>query len=119
MCKHKPNAQVSIRAACCKKWFDCTQCHTEVSKHELLRRWELIFACKKCKKVFKKDLRDFEEQDEFCPYCDNHFTMDAADQSSNTPETPAMAMVQSDDPEYLRQQFGNVVSLERRDPRDM
>lgn len=109
MCKHNPTAQVSIRAPCCKKWFDCTQCHKEVAKHDLLKRWELIFACKKCKKVFKKDMRDFEEQDEYCPYCDNHFTLTPEDQIT---DAPAVAMIQSDDADYLREQFGNVVSVE-------
>lgn len=41
------------------------------------KTYEIIFACKKCKKVFKKDMRDFEEQDEYCPHCDNHYIMPA------------------------------------------
>lgn len=35
MCKHVLNAQVSIRAQCCKGWFDCSQCHKEKTDHEL------------------------------------------------------------------------------------
>ena len=36
MCKHVLNAQVSIRAPCCKKWFDCPMCHLESSPgHEI------------------------------------------------------------------------------------
>lgn len=27
----------------------------------------MIFACKKCKKVFRKDVNDFDEADEYCP----------------------------------------------------
>lgn len=77
MCKHILNAQVSIRAQCCKKWFDCIECHQSVSDHELLKTNEMIFACKKCKKVFRKDLNDFDESDEFCPNCDNHFVIEA------------------------------------------
>ena len=38
--------------------------------------------CKKCKKVFRKDMSDFEEADEFCPHCDNHYYIEA--------ETPEM-----------------------------
>jgi hypothetical protein len=56
MCKHILNAQVSVRSACCKKWFDCPDCHAESEKHELVRATEMVFACKKCKKVFRKDM---------------------------------------------------------------
>lgn len=37
----------------------------------------LTFACKKCRKVFRKDAETWEEADEFCPNCDNHFVIDA------------------------------------------
>jgi Zn finger protein HypA/HybF involved in hydrogenase expression len=37
----------------------------------------MTFACKKCKKVFRKDATDFDESDEYCPHCDNHFVIDA------------------------------------------
>jgi acetyl-CoA carboxylase beta subunit len=37
----------------------------------------MIFACKKCKKCFRKDGSEFEESDEYCPHCDNHFVIDA------------------------------------------
>ena len=77
MCKHILNAQVSIRASCCKKWFDCADCHKEVSDHPLAKMAEMVFACKKCKKVFRKDMIDYEEQDEFCPHCDNKYVLEA------------------------------------------
>ena len=54
------------------------------------------FACKKCKKCFRKEAQDFDERyrlwlpvpspggvtdqgysDEYCPHCDNHFVLDA------------------------------------------
>lgn len=35
------------------------------------------FACKKCKKAFRKDAAVFEESDEYCPHCDNHFVLEA------------------------------------------
>lgn len=111
MCKHIKNAQVSIRAPCCKKWFDCTTCHAENSNHELDKQFEIVFGCKKCKKVFRKDLRDWEEQDEYCPHCDNHFNIEPQGPS----EVPTFAIAQSDDPEALRQQFGNVMNA---DPRE-
>ncbi len=57
MCKHILNAQVSIRAPCCQKWFDCPECHAEASDHELTKTFDMVFACKKCKKVFRKDSR--------------------------------------------------------------
>ena len=42
----------------------------------------MTLACKKCKKVFRKDLGEMEEADEFCPHCDNHYVIEA-----KTPET--------------------------------
>lgn len=77
MCKHILNAQVSVRSPCCKKWFDCAECHQEQETHPLLQRFEMIFACKKCKKCFRKDAKEMEEADEYCPHCDNHFVLEA------------------------------------------
>lgn len=34
---------------------------------------EMAFICKKCRKAFRKDLSQYEESDEFCPHCDNHY----------------------------------------------
>ena len=56
MCKHILNAQVQIRAACCKKWYDWAVCHAENEDHDILRQAEMVFAWKKCKKVFRKDI---------------------------------------------------------------
>jgi len=78
MCKHVLNAQVAIRSPCCRKWFDCAECHYETEKHPLEQRTELTFACKKCKKVFRKNAEEFEDSDEYCPFCDNHFVIEAA-----------------------------------------
>lgn len=50
----------------------------------------MTFACKKCKKVFRKDMEAFDESDEFCPGCDNHYYLEA-----KTPE--ARLQVESDD----------------------
>lgn len=77
MCKHILNAQVSIRSPCCRKWFDCADCHQEQESHPLRKTLEMTFACKKCKKCFRKDVQEFEEADEYCPNCDNHFVLDA------------------------------------------
>lgn len=69
MCKHILNAQVSIRAPCCRRFFDCPECHAEASDHELLKRDELAFVCKKCRKAFRRDVHDFVEDSaaEYCP----------------------------------------------------
>ncbi|RPB26957.1 hypothetical protein L211DRAFT_819875 [Terfezia boudieri ATCC MYA-4762] len=88
--KHILNAQVSIRSPCCKKWFDCAQCHAESEKHVLLQRTEMTFACKKCKKCFRKETQDWDESDEYCPHCDNHFVIDAK-------EPKAMLQVEGED----------------------
>lgn len=29
--------------------------------------------CKKCKKAFRKAMDAYEESDEYCPHCDNHY----------------------------------------------
>ena len=38
MCKHILNAQVAVRAPCCKQWFDCPECHEDKwgEDHELM-----------------------------------------------------------------------------------
>lgn len=107
--KHILNAQVAIRSPCCasaipkmtiriaadearigKRWFDCAQCHHEQESHDLLQTLEMTFACKKCKKCFRKDAQEFEDSDEYCPHCDNHFVIDA--------KTPKAALsVESED----------------------
>ncbi|KIM40400.1 hypothetical protein M413DRAFT_446581 [Hebeloma cylindrosporum] len=37
----------------------------------------MAFLCKKCKKAFRKDMTAYEESDEYCPHCDNHYVIDA------------------------------------------
>ncbi|PPQ70831.1 hypothetical protein CVT26_014036, partial [Gymnopilus dilepis] len=75
--KHILNAQVSIRAPCCKQWFDCSECHAETQSHNLAKTLEMVFLCKKCKKAFRKDMTAYEESDEYCPHCDNHYVLEA------------------------------------------
>ncbi|KAL0240658.1 hypothetical protein I308_106457 [Cryptococcus tetragattii IND107] len=77
MCKHILNAQVAIRAPCCKKFFDCPQCHAESQDHPLRKTMEMAFLCKKCKKAFRKDMTEYEEADEYCPHCDNQYVIEA------------------------------------------
>lgn len=45
-----------------RKWFECAECHQENSDHPLLQSFDMTFACKKCKKCFRKDSREFEER---------------------------------------------------------
>ncbi|SCZ96116.1 BZ3500_MvSof-1268-A1-R1_Chr8-1g10016 [Microbotryum saponariae] len=75
--KHILNVQAAIRAPCCRQWFDCAECHAEKEDHDLTKTTEMAFLCKKCKKAFRKDMTKFEESDEYCPHCDNHFVIDA------------------------------------------
>ncbi|WVF69078.1 hypothetical protein IAT40_003852 [Kwoniella sp. CBS 6097] len=79
MCKHILNAQVAIRAPCCKKFFDCPECHAETQDHNLRKTLEMTFLCKKCKKAFRKDMDAYEESDEYCPHCDNHYVIEAVE----------------------------------------
>ncbi|TCD60930.1 hypothetical protein EIP91_009283 [Steccherinum ochraceum] len=89
--KHILNAQVSIRAPCCKQWYDCAECHAEAQDHQLRKTTEMAFMCKKCKKAFRKDMSAYEESDEYCPHCDNHYVLEA--------KTPHAAIgVEGDDP---------------------
>ena len=44
-----------------KRWFDCPDCHEELTDHKLKKTTELVFACKKCSKVFRKDVAEFDE----------------------------------------------------------
>ena len=67
MCKHILNPQVAIRSQCCKKWWDCAECHQEQMDHDIMKTVEMVFACKKCRHVFRKDASNFEETDEYCP----------------------------------------------------
>jgi uncharacterized CHY-type Zn-finger protein len=45
-----------------RKWFDCAECHQEQADHPLQQSFEMIFACKKCKKCFRKDGREYEDR---------------------------------------------------------
>ncbi|KAF1795597.1 Zinc finger, CHY-type [Phytophthora cactorum] len=71
MCKHIPNAQASLCIPCCNRWFDCSECHFELSDHRQQSAAEMAFICKQCRKPFRKDLTAFDEEDESCPHCGN------------------------------------------------
>ncbi|KAJ2505004.1 hypothetical protein GGI11_007160, partial [Coemansia sp. RSA 2049] len=51
---------------------------------------EMVFMCKKCKKAFRKNANEYEDADEYCPHCDNHYVIEA--------KTPIAALgVEGDD----------------------
>ena len=86
MCKHLLNAQVAIRYYD-GNWYDCPKCFEELNKRypDLSRQGTVVvMACKLCRKCFRKDLTQFEEADEYCPHCNNHYVVEAV-----TPETLA------------------------------
>ena len=80
--KHILNAQVSIRSPCCRQWFDCAECHAETQDHPLAKTTEMAFMCKKCRKAFRKDMTAYEESDEYCPHCDNHYVSQRSESST-------------------------------------
>lgn len=47
--------------------------HEENEDHILQKTVEITLICKSCKKAFRKDLSDFDETDQYCPFCDNEF----------------------------------------------
>lgn len=81
-CKHILNAQTSIQAPCCLKWFDCSECHDEYMDHQMGYSANILFACHSCKLSFRKDFTIFGDKDETCPHCDNRYVIPA-----RTPES--------------------------------
>ena len=63
----------------CGRWESGDGGHMEKwgDDHELMPTMELVFLCKKCKRAFRKQVEEFEEADEYCPHCDNHFIIEA------------------------------------------
>ncbi|CAM9196076.1 unnamed protein product, partial [Scytosiphon promiscuus] len=56
MCKHIINAKVSIQTSCCRRWYECPECHDERENHPQRISNNVAFACKTCRKIFVKDL---------------------------------------------------------------
>lgn len=80
-------------------------------------------VCKQCKKAFRKDLADFDEADQFCPYCDNEFFIPAV--TGNMPAAPPQPSEKDDEdeknkgPESLAQsRINKIASLDPRMIRD-
>lgn len=61
--------QFAFRAPCCNRWFDCSECHFELSDHAITAAPELAFVCKRCRGSFRKDLTKFGPKDDSCPHC--------------------------------------------------
>lgn len=51
----------------------CPECHAEKEEHNLKKTNDMHFICKKCRRAFRKDMTQYEESDEYCPHCDNHY----------------------------------------------
>ncbi|KAJ1455906.1 hypothetical protein M885DRAFT_407556, partial [Pelagophyceae sp. CCMP2097] len=74
MCRHVINAQCSMFLG--EKWYDCHECFAELEGRPFdvsTVTTSLVFACKKCRNQFKKDLRIFSDLDGACPHCGNAF----------------------------------------------
>lgn len=82
MCKHVLNSEVYIQSPCCKKWFECTECHDENCNHPYKYATEIRFCCKQCKTCFLRKFKFFSEADKKCSVCDVLWVMPAV-----TPES--------------------------------
>lgn len=69
MCKHILNAKCFVQAPCCKRWFECSECHDEVSTHPFQFIQRLRFTCKECRRCFPRDFGIFSESDKLCDHC--------------------------------------------------
>lgn len=61
--------QFAFRAPCCGRWFDCSECHFELSDHRLAAAAELALLCRACEQPFRKILAALGAEDEACPHC--------------------------------------------------
>lgn len=66
MCRHVMNAQAFIQASCCGRWFDCFECHDEMTDHLFQHERVLRLKCKLCSRVFQRDMTSLMESDKFC-----------------------------------------------------
>ncbi len=76
MCKHVLNSKVYFQAACCSKWFECSECHDEAIKsHKFEFASTMRLTCKTCRKCFNRDFTLFSEMDKFCSYCKEQWVL--------------------------------------------
>jgi uncharacterized CHY-type Zn-finger protein len=84
MCRHVLNSQVYFQSPCCKKWFECTECHDENSpSHSFKFAQSLKFVCKKCKSCFSRSFKHFSEKDKLCSVCGVRWVMPGVTQESH------------------------------------
>lgn len=69
MCKHILNSQVYFQSPCCKKWFECTECHDEMCDHKYKYSPILRFTCKNCRSCFDRNFNHFSVKDKACSIC--------------------------------------------------
>lgn len=70
---------------------------TKITRYENIGSY---YDLQNCKKAFRKDLSDFDEADQFCPYCDNEFFIPAATGNMPAPQ-PQQRDEDAADPESL------------------
>ncbi|CDO52305.1 conserved hypothetical protein [Geotrichum candidum] len=114
MCQHFTNAQVSIRTQCCRKWYDCPQCHEENEDHPLKKTFDITMICKKCRKAFRKDLSDFDETDQFCPNCDNEYVLPSVGVQQQIEQEHALQREQSLRDEIMDEHLKKLNTLDAR-----
>lgn len=71
MCKHILNTQCYIRAHCCSKWYECSECHDEREDHKFQTSRVMRFTCKNCRGCFEIDFLLFPDSDKKCKNCQN------------------------------------------------
>mmetsp|Transcript_4030 Transcript_4030/g.6245 ORF Transcript_4030/g.6245 Transcript_4030/m.6245 type:complete len:114 (-) Transcript_4030:60-401(-) len=83
MCRHVLNSQVYIQSPCCKKWFECSECHDEnVVTHSFKFAPKLRFVCKNCRSCFFRHFKHLSERDKQCPVCGNRWILPGVTQES-------------------------------------
>jgi DNA-directed RNA polymerase subunit RPC12/RpoP len=72
---------------------------------------EMVFACKKCKKTFRKDMSDYDDADEYCPHCDNHYVLEVEQKQrgSGEPEYDGRVIDTSILDDRMRQNFDDLL----------
>ncbi len=83
MCKHILNSQVYFQSPCCKKWFECTECHDENCDHRYVFSSTLRFTCKNCRACFDRNFKHFSERDKSCSLCGARWVIPAITHESN------------------------------------
>ena len=63
MCRHVLNCTVYMQAPCCKRWFECAECHDEnTTGHRWTMSPTMRFTCRVCRKCFERDFKLFSRE---------------------------------------------------------